>query len=567
MRTQLLSFDAELRRDFWEAVAVIDRSGLGDDLDRELRPRRGPQSRLTFRALLVAGVLVAVRRDGSLDVRSMWRTLNGLPDDLLAELRLRRRDDGQTVSEVQVSHCWNRLAESLDAATTYAGRRIGKPSEDDAARAWRRGLEDPATRPRRQRSPSTRGTARDLQAEDRADRAFRLSRVCDQLLQATLPDGFDSLTIAIDWTDHETWATTYTGRATSADPDARWGRRRPSGNRVARRQPVPPDVNHDPADWDEGKSELFYGFNQHVAVTTRATDGTDTPEVALAIRVTPADAMDVGPVVVDMVRSIQGAQVAVEEVLVDRGYSTKSVDKIHRPLAGRDTFLTFDYTLAQYGRHGTHEGAVLIGGEPHCPAMPEELANGPRPSPIGSTEAAWASYWENRSRLDSYAFRRLGRPTTDLTQRYECPAAAGRVRCPLRVTSQSIALDKNVPEVFEPPTDPLRCCTQRTITFPTDVGLGLRQRHPHGSKSWLASYDRRTAVERYFSSVKYEGGAQRHDIRVLGLTRRTLMLTFACVGTNLRHIRNWTERIERSVPRPLASVTTVADTLPTKKAA
>ncbi|HWJ64601.1 MAG TPA: hypothetical protein VNS19_21690 [Acidimicrobiales bacterium] len=367
----------------------------------------------------------------------------------------------------------------------------------------------------------------------------------DALLAATVPTAVDASVLAVDWTDHETWATSHTTKVASADPDARWGRRRSTGGiSKGKRRTAPPGSVPDPKDWDEGKHELYFGYIVHAAVTA-ASPG--SPELAVAVRVAAANAMDVGPVVVELTDALRDRGVEVTELLVDRGYSMRSTDKLHRPLAQRGVFLTYDYAVAQYGRHGTHLGAVLIGGEPHCPSTPVDITNRPRPN----TKAApqdWERYWADRRRLEAYAFRRLGRASPDLVQRYECPAAAGRVRCELRDAARPIPVDRDVPEIYDPPGDAPTCCTQRTFTVGFPIGAGYRQRHPQGSRDWVLSYDRRTSVERWFSSFKYVSRAQRDSIRVLGQARRTLMLTFAAVATNLRHCRNWDQKTGAESP-------------------
>jgi hypothetical protein len=51
--------------------------------------------------------------------------------------------------------------------------------------------------------------------------------------------------------------------------------------------------------------------------------------------------------------------------------------------------------------------------------------------------------------------------------RVTCPAAAGKIRCPLR--PESMTLDRSRPEILTPPQHPPACCTQQTITVPPEV--------------------------------------------------------------------------------------------------
>jgi hypothetical protein len=51
---------------------------------------------------------------------------------------------------------------------------------------------------------------------------------------------------------------------------------------------------------------------------------------------------------------------------------------------------------------------------------------------------------------------------TDGYHRVTCPAAAGKIRCPLRPASMT--LDRSRPEILTPPGHPPTCCTQQTIS-------------------------------------------------------------------------------------------------------
>ena len=56
-----------------------------------------------------------------------------------------------------------------------------------------------------------------------------------------------------------------------------------------------------------------------------------------------------------------------------------------------------------------------------------------------------------------------------------CPAAMGKIRCPLRPASMT--LDRDRPEILTPPEHPPACCGQQTITVPPEVNAKTRQKH------------------------------------------------------------------------------------------
>jgi len=81
-----------------------------------------------------------------------------------------------------------------------------------------------------------------------------------------------------------------------------------------------------------------------------------------------------------------------------------------------------------------------------------------------------------------------------------CPAAMGKVRCPLRPASMT--LDRDRPEILQLPEHPQACCTQLTITVPPEVNAKTAQKHDYPSQAHRRSYARRTGAERGFATVK-----------------------------------------------------------------
>ena len=72
-----------------------------------------------------------------------------------------------------------------------------------------------------------------------------------------------------------------------------------------------------------------------------------------------------------------------------------------------------------------------------------------------------------------------------------CPAAMGKIRCPLRPASMTLTRDR--PEILTPPEHPPACCAQQTITVPADVAAKTRQKHDYPSAAHRKSYARAPA--------------------------------------------------------------------------
>jgi hypothetical protein len=92
-----------------------------------------------------------------------------------------------------------------------------------------------------------------------------------------------------------------------------------------------------------------------------------------------------------------------------------------------------------------------------------------------------------------------------------------------------MTLDRGRPEILSPPEHPPACCTQQTITAGPDIAAKTRQKHDYPSPAWRRSYNRRTAAERSFSTIKDPATTSiaRGWIRLTGLA--PVMLWTACL--------------------------------------
>jgi len=575
----LSPLDAELRRHFWDAVTVVDRSQAAVMLDGVLVKRSsrtnkpiGRPRTITPRAVLV-GSLVNYMQEGTGEITAITKTLNVLPLDLLDELGLAQLGVGG-IPHHKVDHMWNRMVEACNPSPVRDGKRLRIVDNEVVVEIRRKNVDPKFLRPELteeelypepSRKPSTRGTARPLTTEQADERRTLLNAVCDSLVQATVPLELPLGLWAADWTDHETWANTYRNdKETSADPDARWGRRRPKGNRISLGAlPSKTDIKKmDEATgndaFEDDKKELFYGYNVHFITTTPLETDPTVPTLTGAIRVAhAADMAGTAPALVDMVDSMLEAELPVNKVLIDKGYSMRTPETWAIPLAERGVFAGFELESHKLARNGSLNGAPLIGGVPHCPRIPEELMDlDPVPGPSASREE-FKAYWERYEAREAYAFATRGKLEPGLNIRFDCPAYRNKVRCEHKPQSLSISADKNIPEIYDPPKgeNAPKCCTQDTMKPPKNFMLNYRQEHAYGSKKWVLEFEHRTAVERYNSSFKYEQRTNRHEVRVMGLAKTSLVLTMAAVATNIRHLRNW-QATTGEVPSTLGDAVT-----------
>ena len=151
----------------------------------------------------------------------------------------------------------------------------------------------------------------------------------------------------------------------------------------------------------------------------------------------------------------------------------------------------------------------------------------------------------NDHRSDELARYKLGRLSADDSEGYYrvgCPAALGKLRCPLKAASMNLGFER--PEVMDPPVALPRCCVQASITIAPCVNSKTRQKHDYPSAAHRLSYARRTAVERCFSTLKDPAttDVRRGWCRLSGRTKNLVMLVCAVIIRNLRVLASFERR-------------------------
>ena len=125
----------------------------------------------------------------------------------------------------------------------------------------------------------------------------------------------------------------------------------------------------------------------------------------------------------------------------------------------------------------------------------------------------------------------------------------GKIRCPLRPASMT--LDRDRPQILEPPEHPQARCTQQTITVPPDVLAKTAQKHDYPSAAWRRSYARRTGAERGFATAKdpATNDITRGWCRLMGLAPLMLLTTTLLIVRNQRILTAWNARQEENQRR------------------
>jgi hypothetical protein len=363
----------------------------------------------------------------------------------------------------------------------------------------------------------------------------RLQRICDDLLEASVPERFKdaSLSLAVDWTDLESFSRPPPhGTSDCADPEASWGHRK---NNLLRSQ-----------------DELFYGYYLSAGVMMPEENGPAAPELARratlsSCRHDPVRAF--APVLTAM--PAQG--IPLGDILDDSGYAHRDAGAWAIPLRAAGAALVQDLHPHDRGPKGTHDGAVIANGNLYCPQTPRPLLElGPLARTATREQAA---DWERTTaELARYKLGRLTSDDQDGYHRVQCPAAMGKIRCPLRPASMT--LDRDRPEILQPPEHPQACCAQQTITVPPDVLAKTAQKHDYPSAAWRRSYARRTGAERGFATAKdpASNDISRGWCRLMGLAPLMLSVTTLLIARNQRILAAWNTRQEETQRRAAAGL-------------
>jgi hypothetical protein len=352
-----------------------------------------------------------------------------------------------------------------------------------------------------------------------------LQRVCDDLLEAGIPQDYKdaSASLAVDWTDLESFSRPPPARGGDcADPEAWWGHRK---NNLLRTQ-----------------DELFYGWYLSAGIMMRDEGGPAVPELARRATVSSCR-HDPVRAFAPALTALPGQGIPLGDILSDSGYAHRDAAAWAIPLRAAGAQLVQDLHPHDRGPKGSHDGAVISNGNLYCPKSPRPLLDlGPLPRTATRDQAA--DHDRKTAELARYKLGRLTADDADGYHRVQCPAAMGKIRCPLRPASMTLSRDR--PEILQPPEHPQACCAQQTITVPPDVLAKTAQKHDYPSAAWRRSYARRTGAERGFATAKDPAANDiaRGWCRLMGLAPLTLFITTLLVVRNQRILRAWDTRQE-----------------------
>ena len=357
-----------------------------------------------------------------------------------------------------------------------------------------------------------------------------LQAACDDLLEASVPEELKdaSRSLAVDWTDLESFSRPPPrGTSDCADPEASWGHRK---NNLLRSQ-----------------DELFYGYYLSAGVMMPEENGPAVPELARRAALSSCR-HDPVRAFAPVLTALPGQQIPLGDILDDSGYAHRDASAWAIPLRAAGAQLVQDLHPHDRGPKGSHDGAIISNGNLYCPQTPRPLTElGPLARTATKEQAA--DHDRKTSELARYKLGRLTADDADGYHRVQCPAAMGKIRCPLRPAS--MRLDRDRPEILQPPEHPQACCAQQTITVPPDVLAKTAQKHDYPAAAWRRSYSRRTGAERGFATAKdpATNDISRGWCRLMGLAPLTLFTATLLVVRNQRILNAWNTRQEENQRR------------------
>jgi hypothetical protein len=362
-----------------------------------------------------------------------------------------------------------------------------------------------------------------------------LALVCDDLLEASIPGEHKdaSTALAVDWTDVESFSRPPRhGTTECAGREASWGHRNSN-------LPGP-------------KGEMFFGYYHSAATMTAEEHGPPVPELARRMTLTSCH-LDPARALVPVLQRMTQAGIRLGDLLADSGYAHRDAAAWAIPLRAAGAQLVQDLHPSDRGPQGTHAGAIIASGNLYCPATPRPLLQ-LGPLAPGATPEDTAAHDQQAAELARHKLGRISAHDADGYHRVMCPAAAGKIRCPLR--PQSMRLDRARPEILTPPQHPPACCSQQTITVPPQVAAKTAQKHDYPSPEHRRSYARRTGSERTFSTLKDPAAndISRGWCRLMGLTPLTLWLACLLAVRNQRILHAWQARQADNARRAAAGL-------------
>jgi hypothetical protein len=176
----------------------------------------------------------------------------------------------------------------------------------------------------------------------------------------------------------------------------------------------------------------------------REEDGPAVPELARRATVSSCR-HDPARALVPVLTAMPPAGIPLGDILADSGCAYRDADAWAIPLRAAGAQLVQDLHPHDRAPKGTHHGAIIANGNLYCPRTPRTLLE-LGPLAPGAMKEQTTAHDAKTAELTRYKLGRITSDDPDGYHRVQCPAAMGRIRCPLRPSSMT--LDRDRPEIL-----------------------------------------------------------------------------------------------------------------------
>ncbi len=263
------------------------------------------------------------------------------------------------------------------------------------------------------------------------------------------------------------------------------------------------------------------------------------PPYLLSSHVTPAG-WNTGAAGLKAVESARRVAPNIDDVLADRGYMMKKVERFLRPLHEEGINVTMDYTqfmlnkaeVVEVEAKGRTERFVLHYGTILHSTVP---ANRRVLSTEGDTEMVQPRFNER-----AYQFRwSPNGSSSGGAQVFQCPFCGGRAKN-VKLNSKTASLPNKVAPV-DAPEWMTECCGGFVIVGVEQ--LDQYQKVPYGTTAHATSYGRRSSIESINNNLKTNEGLNRDFVAAFGLAAHRFAMAIMVFVHNLELMMNEPEPV------------------------
>lgn len=384
------------------------------------------------------------------------------------------------------------------------------------------------------------GLGRAVFGDDNLDAALR--KMSTRLIEGTAPKPPVGAEHTVDTTD--IWAACrpvaqwkITNGKFASDPDARW-RKKTRG----KLDPDAPQYVAQSAEGAKSEDKVVFGYG---AVTVGGTH--ENYGYVYGCQLIPANQYGVS-VSLEVMDEVKACHQRISAMIGDREFGCAGAW-----LSGvreRGAMPAFDFKVDTRARDADWKGCLVLQGWPYLPQLPKRLWQLERPGLLAPDEKLMA-FWKATDERELYALLPHGRPTPTGARVTSPLFRSRRLGCP-QVPGSMRQRDPKLANCSGNHGEDEACCI-RSATFKADSAPLTYQYPVWGTEDWEKRYNKRSNVERGFSTLKNPDviGMTPGLYRIRGLVKMSLLVACMFAAHNLHLWMLDEERLAKGRPRIL----------------